>query len=217
MIYRPGTVQLLLINASASGDGDTKLPSWPPERKFMGLVVAGTLGSGISLNTWLQVVPGLSRDGQLGPCRVPGLSGHCPAGRVLKQGTSPHLPSGLRRRDPALPAPILHPTHPRPLQPSGPLSVPSLSCLLNCPFRSSFFTSEKHLEVLPILMVCSPPPVTPESHRSPPFSPLWSQASSEWGSARAICTHTPHVCASFVAYNPEPGPHRSLKPASPCQ
>lgn len=61
MIYSPGAMQLLLINARASGDGDTKLPLWPPEKKFMGLVVAVTLGLDSLLTSgsrWCQGGPG---------------------------------------------------------------------------------------------------------------------------------------------------------------
>lgn len=60
MIYSPGAMQLLLINARASGDGDTKLPLWPPE-KFMRLVVAVTLGLDSLLTSgsrWCQGRPG---------------------------------------------------------------------------------------------------------------------------------------------------------------
>lgn len=75
MISSPGIMQLPLINARATGDGDAKLPPWPRGREFMGLVVAPTLGSGVSLDGWLRVVPG--RPGLVcspRPCRVPGLS-----------------------------------------------------------------------------------------------------------------------------------------------
>lgn len=99
MIYSPGTMQLPLINARASGDGDTKLPSRPPERKFMGLAVAVALGLGISLNLWLQVESGPSGDGDahLGPRRVPGLSCLCPSWPGVKVGGLSPLPSCLHR------------------------------------------------------------------------------------------------------------------------
>lgn len=101
MIYSPGIMQLPLINARASGDGDTKLPPWPREREFTGLVVAATLGSGVPLYCLAAGGGSLSRaDRCTPPCRPPeplprqksvlsfpsGL--HCTSGFPRSQGSS---------------------------------------------------------------------------------------------------------------------------------
>lgn len=114
MISSPGIMQLPLINARATGDGDAKLPPWPRGREFMGLVVAPTLGSGVSLDGWLRVV----YQGVQGWYALPGPAGclaspscppgHCPAGRVLQERllSSPLWASQHLRLSKAGPSPI---------------------------------------------------------------------------------------------------------------